>query len=359
MVRSKQLGDTESREQINWTVVKNLGGGGQGLVDLVTKAGDAAQYVRKRLRNLDSPERRARFAQELRAYRELQHANIVKLIDFNMEPPGKHRPFVVTEYCAGGSMEDGNWQRSTIREVLKDFLQVCDGLGHAHDKGVIHRDIKPANIFQRADGSLAIGDFGLCLFDDADGRVTATEEVAGSRWYCAPELGDGRLDSVRASCDVYSLGKLLYWMLTGRVFDREKHRDDIWRLGRNDLPMPIYELVNQLLDRMIVADAWGRYQSARAVAEAVRGLLRIESAGGHAIGLGIEQVCSFCANGVYQWVADPFRDQVGASTAARNFGLSMVGDPMWMILVCPTCSHVQLFRPDLGQESVKRWRRQQ
>ena len=144
--------------------------------------------------------------------------------------------------------------------------------------------MKPANIFWRTDGTLAIGDFGLCLFDEADGRVTATEEVAGSRWYCAPELGDGRLDAIRPSCDVYSLGKLLYWMITGRIFDREKHRDDSWQIGRNDLPIPIYELLNQLLDRMITPDPWQRYQSAILVAEAVRGLMRIASAGGHALG---------------------------------------------------------------------------
>jgi hypothetical protein len=345
-------------KQPNWTPIRNLGGGGQSIVDLVTREGDSTEYVRKRLKNIDSPERRSRFAQELRAYSELRHKNILRLIDFDMDPPGKHRPYVVTEYCTGGSLEDGNWPRGTIRQVLEDFLQVCDGLAHAHDRGVVHRDIKPANIFLRSDGTIAIGDFGLCLFDDAEGRVTAPEEVAGSRWYCAPELGDGRLESVRPSCDVYSLGKLLYWMLTGRVFDREKHRNDDWRLGRADLPMPIYELVNQLLDRMIAADPWARYQNALGVAESVRGVLRIESAGGHAIGLGIPQICSFCASAIYEWVADPFTNRERASTAAANFGLKMVGDPMWMILVCPSCANVQLFRPDHAPDSVKRWRRQ-
>lgn len=340
-----------------WTAVRNLGGGGQGIVDVVTREGDSTEYVRKRLKNIDSPERQSRFAQELRAYRELSHKNVLSLIDFDMEPAAKQRPYVVTEYCTGGSLEDGNWSRGTIRQVLEQFLQVCDGVAHAHDRGVVHRDIKPANIFLRGDGTIAIGDFGLCLFDNVDGRVTATEEVAGSRWYCAPELGDGRLDSVRPSCDVYSMGKLLYWMLTGRVFDREKHRHEDWRIGRADLPMPIYELVNQLLDRMIAADPWGRYQSALAVAEAVRGVLRIDSAGGHAIGLGIQQICSFCANGIYEWVADPFADRERASTAAANFGLKMVGNPMWMILICPTCSNVQIFRPDHAADSAKRWRR--
>jgi tRNA A-37 threonylcarbamoyl transferase component Bud32 len=349
---------TAEKERSKWTIVKNLGAGGQGFVELVTREGDSAEYVRKRLKNVESRERRRRFEDELRAYRELRHKNIVQLVDFEMESEGKQRPYIVTEYCQGGSLEDGKWRRGTIRQVLQDFLQVCDGLACAHDRGVIHRDIKPANIYLRSDGTIAVGDFGLCLFDDSGERLTATDEVAGSRWYCAPELGDGRLEGVRPSCDVYSLGKLLYWMLTGRVFDREKHRDEEWRIGRTDLPFPIYELVNQLLDRMIVADPWKRYQGAQVVAEAVRGLLNIEDAGGRAIGLGVPLLCTFCANGIYQWIADPFKNNERASTAAENFGVRMVGNPMWMILICPTCSNVQLFRPDLVPEATKKWKRQ-
>jgi hypothetical protein len=344
-------------EEKKWRMVKNLGGGGQGLIEVVTREGDPTEYVRKRLKNIDSLDRRKRFDDELRAYRELSHPNIVTLIDFGTESSGKQRPFIVTEYCSGGSLEDGRWKRGNIRQVLEDFVQVCQGLACAHDRGVIHRDIKPANVFQRADGSLAVGDFGLCLFGDDGDRITATEEVAGSRWYCAPELGDGRLDRIGPSCDVYSLGKLLYWMLTGRIFDREKHRDEPWVIGRADLPFPIYELVNQLLDRMIVADPWKRYQNSGAVAESVRGLLRIDAAGGHAIGLGIPLLCTFCANGTYIWHADPFHNKDRARTQASNFGVSQVGDPMWMILICPTCANVQLFRPDLAPDAKKVWQR--
>ncbi len=350
--------DSATEEQSKWRVVKNLGGGGQGLVEIVTRNGDSTEYIRKRLKNIDSPERRKRFEDELRAYRELSHPNIVTLVDYGVETSGKQRPYIVTEYCSEGSLDDGRWKRGNIRQVLEDFAQVCDGLACAHDRGILHRDIKPANIFQRAGGSIAIGDFGLCLFGDGGERVTATEEVAGSRWYCAPELGDGKFEKVGPPCDVYSLGKLLYWMLMGRVFDREKHRDDDWLFGRSDLPLPIYELVNQLLDRMIVADPWKRYQSATAVAQAVRGLLGIEAAGGRPIGLGIRLLCTFCANGVYEWIANPFANNEHALMKAENFGVRPVGNPMWMILVCPTCANVQMFRPDLAKDAEKLWRRQ-
>ena len=87
----------------------------------------------------------------------------------------------MTEYCEGGSLEDDVWKRSAIRQVLEDFLQVCEGVAYAHSKGVIHRDIKPANIFVRKDATLAVGDFGLCFFEDDGVRHTVTGEVVGSR----------------------------------------------------------------------------------------------------------------------------------------------------------------------------------
>ena len=81
----------------------------------------------------------------------------------------------------------------SLIDTVELFPQICAGVAHAHEKGVIHRDIKPENILLRNDGTPVVGDFGICYVDaDEGGRLTDTMEVAGSRWYCAPELQDGR-----------------------------------------------------------------------------------------------------------------------------------------------------------------------
>ena len=363
------LTSSDTRAQrVDWKHVRDLDAGGQGLTDVVCRSDDPEkqEFIRKRLKNIDNPARRARFESELKAYLTLAHENILRLVDFDLNAP---RPYIVSEYCRRGSLDGGNWTRGTVLEVLQDFRQICCGVAYAHENGVVHRDIKPANIFSRDNGSLVVGDFGLCLLDDQGVRVTATEEVVGSRFYTAPELADGRADRVRPSCDVYSLGKLLYWMLTGRVFDREKHRDDEWRFGRSGLPLPQYELVNQLLDRMIAADPWQRHQSAAVTLAAVEGLMGVIDKGGHAIDLGTSQLCSFCAQGVYRIVVDGLKSgsrlgrtyqEIACDDASSVFGLRApaAGVPtQWLIMVCEACGHVQVFRPDLMPEALKKWQR--
>ena len=195
-----------------------------------------------------------------------------------------------------------------VLKVLEVFRQICAGAAYAQSNGFFHRDIKPDNIYFRVDGTAVLGDFGICFADDDDGkRLTLTEEVAGSRFYCAPELRDGRLKSgipVEAA-DVYSLGKVLYWMLSGgTIFDREEHRQEEYKLGKHDPGNPAYELVNQLLDSTIVQDWTKRVLGAEQLLARVEGLIQVVRAGGHAITLAVPHRCMFCAQGEYKVVLD-------------------------------------------------------
>ncbi|MFI5322988.1 MAG: protein kinase [Thermodesulfobacteriota bacterium] len=107
------------------------------------------------------------------------------------------------------------------------FQQICEGVAYAHTKGVIHRDLKPDNIFLRTrKGPVVVGDFGICYLEQDGKRITLTDEAVGPRNFIAPELEDGRLELISTKCDVYSLGKILYWLLSGgKIFSREKHRE--------------------------------------------------------------------------------------------------------------------------------------
>lgn len=217
-----------------WEVDRSLGEGGQAHTFIVRdiKGDSETKYVLKRLKNLNKIER---FKQEIETVRNLNHPNIVRLIDFDLNAT---KPYLVTEYCSGGSLDTAEpfWTKSPIF-ALELFNQICEGVSFAHGMGIIHRDIKPSNIFLRnEEGPAVIGDFGICYVEQDGSRITLTEEAVGPRLFIAPELEDGRLADISPKSDIYSLGKILYWLLSGgRIFSREKHREVQFDLkGRND-----------------------------------------------------------------------------------------------------------------------------
>jgi serine/threonine protein kinase len=189
------------------------------------------------------PERQERFKREIEALCKLDDPNILKIVDYGYDNHGA--PYLVTEYCENGTLE--NLPPGTVIETLQHFLGICKGVAHAHEKGIVHRDLKPRNIFLKANNNTVVGDFGLCflLDDEADeDRLTETMEVAGPRWFGAPEDRDGRLEDVTVRGDVYSLGKLLHWMFFRRPFDREDHRSARYRLGNSLADRREFELVH-------------------------------------------------------------------------------------------------------------------
>src|SRR5262249_5971720 len=142
----------------------------------------------------------------------------------------------------------------TLVERLNLFRGICEGVAYAHSNSVVHRDLKPDNIFLHANGIPVVGDFGLCFFlDGVQERATRADEAVGARWYMAPECEGGRTLTVGATADVYSLGKVLYWMLAGRIFSREQHTRHPYDL-RPHQPTTDMMAVYDLLERIILED---------------------------------------------------------------------------------------------------------
>jgi serine/threonine protein kinase len=208
-----------------WEVIETLPEGGQAWVYLVKgkESSSDVQYVLKRLKN---PNRLDRFKGEVEALQNLNHPNIAKLIDFDL---GDKNPWFVQEYYHGGDLDKYVQKNGPLdhNKALNFLIDMASGLEYAHSSGKLHRDIKPANIFlEDEDGPAVLGDFGLAWKVDRGERLTLTVEAVGSFHYMAPELADGRADEPTWQCDIYSLGKVLYFMLSGgRVFDREIYRD--------------------------------------------------------------------------------------------------------------------------------------
>lgn len=154
-----------------------------------------------------------RFRNESRAIAMLSHPNIVKVYDVSF---GDRLQYIVMEYIDGITLKEYISQQHVIRwkEAVHFTLQILYALQHAHEKGIIHRDIKPQNIMLLKDGTIKVTDFGIARFSRSDSR-TMTDKAIGSVHYIAPEQARGAITDEKS--DVYSVGVMLYEMLTGKL----------------------------------------------------------------------------------------------------------------------------------------------
>jgi serine/threonine-protein kinase len=161
----------------------------------------------------DTPDFHDRFLREARLAAQLSHPNIVQVFDVG-EDDG--RPFIVMECVEGATLADEMKERGKLEpaEVVDLALQICGGLEHAHAAGLVHRDIKPQNLLLRADGTVKIADFGIARAAETT-RLTQIGSVLGTAAYLSPEQALG--EDVTAVADIYSLGCVLYELLTGRT----------------------------------------------------------------------------------------------------------------------------------------------
>src|SRR6185312_10204178 len=171
-----------------------------------------------------SPARRDRFASEQRTLAQLNHPLIARLYDADTLPDGT--PWFVMEYVDGVPLTDYcRDHASSMPDRLRLFRNVCEAVQHAHGQAIIHRDLKPSNIFVMQDGTIKLLDFGIAKHLD-DGAVDSDHTRTGLRLmtpaYAAPE--QIRAGRVGIHTDIYSLGVVLYELLTGRLPFDVAHR---------------------------------------------------------------------------------------------------------------------------------------
>jgi serine/threonine-protein kinase len=155
-----------------------------------------------------------RFARESQAIAELHCPHIVQVHDVG---DAEGRPFFTMELVEGGSLAEHLLGRPQTANKAAEMVQtLADAIHSAHAQGIIHRDLKPANILLSRDGCLKIADFGLARHVECDNPLTMSGTQLGTPSYMAPEQVLGGPDSIGPSVDVYSLGAILYEMLTGR-----------------------------------------------------------------------------------------------------------------------------------------------
>ena len=364
-----------------WAWVRDLEEGGQGHTYVVKRSdgSESAEYVLKRLKNA---KREEYFEREIEACERLSHPSVLKIVEHGKTPKGK--PYLVTPFCEGGSLE-AHEQFQTPIDGLRFFLQVCAGVAHAHESGVYHLDIKPANIFLR-NGMPVVGDFGICYIEDGE-YVMTSDGPRGSMYYCAPELRGPKITSTAplSAADVYSLGKVLHWIYSHQV--RDGHQEDYAeapenRLGELFPAFPEFSFVDELVEGTVQRDPYQRIKNGFSTAvnlnNRVQAVIDRIEAGGRVLDLTKPIRCLFCAAGVYKPIAmlppteqrlappDPgvlpsyrpdIYEPMRSAAAAKGFhsspgGTHSIGP---LVMACQHCGNVQQFRFDLAPEAIKNW----
>jgi non-specific serine/threonine protein kinase/serine/threonine-protein kinase len=225
-LENKISGDQSDESFVGQTIgayrlIEELGRGGMGVVYLAERGEDFRQRVAVKVvkRGMDTDFVLRRFRQERQVLAVLDHPNIARLLDGGATADG--RPYLVMEYIEGLPIDRYcDEQKLPVRDRLKLFQAVCAAVGYSHQRLIIHRDIKPSNILVTDDGTPKLLDFGIAkLLDEtlasASYQRTATNARMMTPDYASPEQLRG--ETVTTVSDVYSLGVLLYFLLTGHL----------------------------------------------------------------------------------------------------------------------------------------------
>ncbi|HJQ82071.1 MAG TPA: protein kinase [Lacipirellulaceae bacterium] len=242
-----------------YTLLEQLGEGGMGVVYVAQQDRPVTRKVALKIikPGMDTKEVITRFEAERQALALMDHANIARVFDAGATSSG--RPYFVMELVRGTPItEYCDQNHLTIDKRLELFVQVCYAVQHAHQKGIIHRDLKPSNVLiaqHDGRGVPKIIDFGLAKATGqqhtAKTLLTAFPQMMGTPIYMSPEQAAMTTRDVDTRADIYSLGVLLYELLTGTTpFDPARFRavgfDEIRRIIREEDPLPLSTQVGML-----------------------------------------------------------------------------------------------------------------
>lgn len=302
----------------------------------------ALKILHEPLEARDADRAEERIKREMQAMSAIQHPNLLKIVDADADAK-----WFVSQYYPKGTL-DGNRHIFTgnFSKSLKAFRALVEGVSELHKKGIVHRDIKPQNIFIDSEDNLVLGDFGLVFYvDDKHTRLSNTYENVGSRdWMPAWAMGL-RIEEIAPSFDVFSLGKVLWSMVSGtpilRLWYFEEPQFNLEALFPTNR---LIKFANPLLKRCVVEKEKSCLPTASHLLGEVDKLLTLIETGADIISAKHRMFCKVCGIGSYELTVN--NDMYDT----RNFGFNPAGSRKMKIFVCNHCGHVQIFTSGDGHE---------
>src|SRR6266496_2957132 len=201
----------------DYEILDEIGRGGMGVIYLARQRHPQRIVAVKRVLDYhaDSHETLRRFRREADAAASLDHPNILPIYEVSESEDGL--PFFSMKFATGGSLHDAApYLRSEPRKCVQLMAKVARATEYAHSRGILHRDLKPGNILLDDRGEPLVSDFGLAKWLDANKELTKSLTTFGTPGYIAPEQAERTADDLTPAADVYSLGAILFDLLTGR-----------------------------------------------------------------------------------------------------------------------------------------------
>jgi len=315
-----------------YRLVELLGQGGMATIYRATDAQLGRDVAVKILRPEygRDPDFVSRFRMEAQSVASLSSPNVVAVHDFGMDPVG---PFIVMDYVDGEDLATLLRRTGPLqpRQSARIGVEVARALAAAHARGIIHRDIKPGNILLAQDGRVQVADFGIARAL-ADAQMTLPGTTLGSVQYMSPEQARGEPATERS--DLYSLGIVLFEMLTGRrPFEGDSAASIAMARLTPPVPLPsqhrrsIPPALEAICRRAMAIDAAERFPSANAMADALEGVLADQAVGGPGVGAARAAGVGAAAAGAVVPAAGAAGGAVGTGTpgAPRPAAVTTVG----------------------------------
>jgi len=277
-----------------------------------------------------------RIKREIDVMSKILHPNLLKILDHDDE--GK---WFVSQFHPKGDLFDNKSKfTGNLAKALRAFRPIVEGVAILHREGIVHRDIKLQNIFLDSNNNLILGDFGLVFFnDDKHTRISETFENVGSRDWMPAWAQSIRIEEISPAFDVFSLGKLLWAMVSKNpilplwYFDRPEN--NLEQMFPKDQTM---KFANELFKNCIVEHESDCLPDAEALLNEVDQTIYKVGISADSIGDDDDRPCKICGIGKYEIFAD-----VDDHSGITNFGLNLVGQRKFKIFTCNYCGNVQIF----------------